>query len=48
MAGCSILIDEATRTELDERIEVNALGKVAFKGKAAEVEVYAVEREKCK
>ncbi len=43
VAACPILIDEATRAELDERIAVNALGKVAFKGKAAEVEVYAVE-----
>ena len=43
VAACPILIDEATRAELDERIPVKALGKVTFKGKAAEVEVFAVE-----
>ena len=37
-----ILIDEATRTSLGERVQPEALGPVPFKGKAAAVEVFAV------
>jgi len=39
----AILIDEATRTALGERVVVEALGAVPFKGKAAAVGVFAVE-----
>ena len=42
VAACPILIDEATRAGLGERIPVKAQGPVAFKGKAAEVEVFSV------
>ncbi|MGH8714225.1 MAG: adenylate/guanylate cyclase domain-containing protein [Casimicrobiaceae bacterium] len=38
-----ILIDAATRTALSERVVVEALGPVPFKGKAAAVEVFAVD-----
>jgi len=38
-----ILIDEATRSSLSERIAVEPLGPVPFKGKAAAVEVFAVD-----
>ena len=37
-----ILIDDATRAGLDPRCAVDPLGPVAFKGKAASVEVHAV------
>jgi adenylate cyclase len=37
-----ILIDDTTRAGLGERIRVEALGPVPFKGKAAAVEVFAV------
>jgi class 3 adenylate cyclase len=37
-----ILVDAATRAALDPGLAVEALGPVAFRGKAAEVEVYAV------
>jgi len=43
VAGCPILIDEATRAELGERIPVKALGAVNFKGKAVPVEVFSVD-----
>jgi len=42
VAQRSILIDEATRGGIGERIAVDSLGPVPFKGKAAPVEVYAV------
>jgi adenylate cyclase len=38
-----ILIDEATRSALSERIAVEPLGPVPFKGKAAAVEVFSVD-----
>ena len=38
-----ILIDEATRSSLSDRIAVEPLGPVPFKGKAAAVEVFAVD-----
>jgi adenylate cyclase len=39
----AILIDQATRLALGERIAVEPLGPVPFKGKAAAVEVFAVD-----
>ena len=42
VAQRSILIDEATRAGIGERIVVDSLGPVPFKGKSAPVEVYAV------
>ena len=44
--GRTILIDDATRAALNERVEVEALGAVSFKGKAVALQVYAVERAK--
>jgi class 3 adenylate cyclase len=38
-----ILIDEATRSSLSERIAVEPLGPVPFKGKSSAVEVFAVD-----
>jgi adenylate cyclase len=38
-----ILIDQATRSSLSERIAVEPLGPVPFKGKAAAVEVFSVD-----
>ncbi|HEY7945859.1 MAG TPA: adenylate/guanylate cyclase domain-containing protein [Casimicrobiaceae bacterium] len=38
-----ILIDAATRAALSERVVVEALGPVPFKGKSAAVEVFAVD-----
>lgn len=38
-----ILIDQATRSTLGDRIAVESLGPVPFKGKTAAVEVFAVE-----
>ncbi|HLY88109.1 MAG TPA: adenylate/guanylate cyclase domain-containing protein, partial [Acetobacteraceae bacterium] len=43
VAACPILIDEAARVGLRGRFPVNALGSVAFKGKALEVEVFSVD-----
>ncbi len=43
VAQRTILIDEATRSALSERIAVEPLGSVAFRGKAAAVEVFAVD-----
>jgi hypothetical protein len=37
-----ILIDEATRMELDETIPVELLGGETFKGKTIAVQVYSV------
>ena len=42
LAQRPILIDEATRTSLGERVQAEAMGPVPFKGKAAPVEVFAV------
>ena len=42
VAQRDILIDDATRASLDPACAVDALGPVAFKGKAASVEVHAV------
>ena len=42
VAQRAILIDEATRAGIGERIEVDSLGPVPFKGKSAPVEVFAV------
>ncbi len=39
----AILIDEATRAALSERITVEPLGPVPFRGKAAAVEVFSVD-----
>ena len=41
-AGFSILIDEATRSALGERCEVQGLGAVSIKGKAAAVTVFSL------
>jgi adenylate cyclase len=43
VAGRTILIDSATRDELDEGVPVEPLGEVTVKGKAAAVDVFAVE-----
>ena len=42
VAQRAILIDEATRAALGDRITVEPLGPVPFKGKAAMVDVYAI------
>jgi adenylate cyclase len=39
----SILIDQATRSSLGERVHVEPLGPVPFKGKAAAVDVFSVD-----
>jgi class 3 adenylate cyclase len=38
-----VLIDQATRSALSERITVEPLGLVPFKGKAAAVDVFSVD-----
>ena len=43
VAICPILIDEATRAGLGERIPVKPLGTANFKGKAVAVEVFSVD-----
>jgi adenylate cyclase len=43
VAQRAILIDQATRSALSERITVEPLGPVPFKGKAAAVEVFSVD-----
>src|SRR5580765_43385 len=43
VAHRTILIDQATRVTLSERIAVEPLGPVPFKGKAAAVDVFAVD-----
>jgi adenylate cyclase len=43
IAGRAILIDNATREELDDGVPVESLGEVMVKGKAAAVDVFAVE-----
>jgi adenylate cyclase len=42
VAKCTVLIDQATRSALSERITVEPLGLVPFKGKAAAVDVFSV------
>jgi adenylate cyclase len=42
IAQRAILIDEATRSALDESVAVDALGAVPFKGKAEPTQVFAV------
>jgi adenylate cyclase len=43
VAQRAILIDQATRSALSERITVEPLGLVPFKGKAAAVDVFSVD-----
>jgi adenylate cyclase len=43
IAGRAILIDNATREELEDGVPVESLGEVMVKGKAAAVDVFAVE-----
>ena len=43
VAQRTILIDQATRSALGERIAVEPLGPVPVRGKAAVVEVYSVD-----
>src|SRR6202165_2339147 len=43
VAQRAILIDQTTRSSLSERITVEPLGPVPFKGKAAAVEVFSVD-----
>jgi adenylate cyclase len=43
LAGQPILIDQATCDALPASVKVAALGPVAFKGKALEVPVHAVQ-----
>jgi class 3 adenylate cyclase len=42
VAGCGILIDDATRRALDGSVPMQSLGEVPFKGKAAAVEIFSV------
>jgi len=42
VAQRAVLVDAATRAALGERLAVEALGAVPFKGKAAPVEVFSV------
>jgi adenylate cyclase len=42
VAGCGILIDDATQRALNESVPMQPLGEVPFKGKAAAVEIFAV------
>jgi class 3 adenylate cyclase len=46
IAQRTILIDDATRSALSERITVEPLGPVPFKGKAAAVDVFSVDPER--
>ncbi len=43
IAACPILIDRNTRDKLSERIGIEALGPVLFKGKSVPVEIFAVK-----
>jgi adenylate cyclase len=43
VAGRTILVDSATRDELDDSVPLEPLGEVMVKGKAAAVDVFAVE-----
>jgi adenylate cyclase len=42
VAGRAILFDRATRERLGERVDVEPLGPVQFKGKSADVDVFAL------
>jgi adenylate cyclase len=42
VAGCGLLIDDATQRALGDNVPTQALGEVPFKGKAAAVEIFAV------
>jgi adenylate cyclase len=42
VAGCDILIDDATQRALDGSVPMRSLGEVQFKGKAAAVEIFSV------
>ena len=45
VAGCGILIDEATQVALGACLSTQALGEVELKGKAAAVNIFAVAAE---
>jgi len=42
VAGCGLLIDDATQRALGDNVPTQAMGEVPFKGKAAAVEIFAV------
>jgi adenylate cyclase len=42
VAGCDILVDDATQRALNGAVPMQSLGEVPFKGKAAAVEIFAV------
>jgi adenylate cyclase len=42
VAGCDILIDDATQGALGGRVPMQSLGEVPFKGKAAAVQIFSV------
>jgi class 3 adenylate cyclase len=42
VAGCGILIDDATQRALGGSVLMQSLGEVPFKGKAAAVEIFSV------
>ena len=42
VAGCAILIDDATQCALNGSVPTQALGEVPFKGKGAAVDIFAV------
>ena len=46
VAQRTILIDQATRSALSDRVTVEPLGPVPFKGKAAAVDVFSVDPER--
>jgi class 3 adenylate cyclase len=46
VAGCSILIDDATQRALGGSVPMQSLGEVSFRGKAAAVEIFAVMADK--
>jgi class 3 adenylate cyclase len=46
VAGCSILIDDATQRALGGSVPLQSLGEVSFRGKAAAVEIFAVMADK--
>jgi adenylate cyclase len=43
VAGCGILIDDATQRALNGRVPMQPLGEVPFKGKSTPVEIFAVK-----
>jgi hypothetical protein len=42
VAGCGLLIDDATQCALNGSVPTQALGEVPFKGKGAAVDIFAV------